>query len=119
MLYRNVVRRGLLAGAITAGTLVFGSGTVVAQPTEVKPGFNLFSREQEVQLGQQAAREAERQLPILRDANAQRYASEIISRLAQNAPDQGRQRLRRQRLRLARRPDVRQPRPHPGRAQRE
>jgi Zn-dependent protease with chaperone function len=86
MLQKHLIRRGLLAGAITAGTLAFGAGTVVAQPTEVKPGFNLFSRDQEIQLGQQAAREAERQLPLLRESRTQEYASEIIRRLAQNAP---------------------------------
>jgi beta-barrel assembly-enhancing protease len=86
MLLKNAIREGLLAGAITAGLLTFGAGTVLAQPTQVKPGFNLFSRDQEVQLGQQAAREAERQLPILRDGASQEYASELIRRLAQNAP---------------------------------
>jgi Zn-dependent protease with chaperone function len=89
MRLNNAVRRALLAGAITAGaagSLTVGAGDALAQGTQVKPGFNIFSREQELQLGQQAAGQAERQLPILRDGNAQEYAGEIIRRLAQNAP---------------------------------
>ena len=86
MLFHNAIRRGLLAGAITAGTLTFGAGTVLAQPTEVKPGFNLFSRDQEIQIGRQAAAEAERQLPVLRNGAAQQYVSRMIEQLAAAAP---------------------------------
>jgi Zn-dependent protease with chaperone function len=85
----QAVRRGVLAAAIAtgaAGSVAFTATEALAQPTEVKPGFNIFSREQEMQAGQQAAAQAERQLPILRDGRAQDYASEIVRRLAAQAP---------------------------------
>lgn len=85
----QVVRRGVLAAAIAtgaAGSVAFTATEALAQPTQVKPGFNIFSREQEMQAGQQAAAQAERQLPILRDSRAQEYVSEIVRRLAAQAP---------------------------------
>jgi len=59
---------------------------VVAQAGPARPGFNLFSRDQEIDLGRRSAAEVERQLPILRDASAQRFASGIVERLAAAAP---------------------------------
>ncbi len=86
----QAARRGVLASAIAfgaVGTLTLGApGDALAQGTQVKPGFNIFSKEQELEAGRQAAAEAERQLPILRDGNAQQYVSEVIRRLAAQAP---------------------------------
>src|SRR5512142_2765080 len=53
--------------------------------TRINPGFNLFSPEQDVQVGQQSAQQAEQQLPILRDATAQAYVNRIGQRLAAHA----------------------------------
>jgi Zn-dependent protease with chaperone function len=50
------------------------------------PGFNLFSVEQDIEIGRQSAVEAERQLPLLNDRNADRYLNEIIRKLATQAP---------------------------------
>ena len=86
----QALRRGVLASAIALGafgTLTLGvPGDALAQGTQVKPGFNIFSKEQELEAGQQAAAQAERQLPILRDSSAQPYVSELIRRLAAQAP---------------------------------
>lgn len=49
-------------------------------------GFNLFSVQQDVEIGQQAAAEAEQQLPLLNDAVTNRYLSRIVQRLAAQAP---------------------------------
>src|SRR5262245_61189318 len=64
--------------------LAMSAGLAQAQ-TKVKPGFNLFSPQDDVQVGQQSAVEAERQLPILRDASVQGYVNRIGQRLAANA----------------------------------
>src|SRR5205085_4496558 len=64
--------------------LVMSVGIAQAQ-TKVKPGFNLFSPQDDVQVGQQSAVEAERQLPILRDTAVQGYVNRIGQRLAANA----------------------------------
>lgn len=60
------------------------SGAVVAQ-TQVKSGFNVFSVEQDVEIGKQSAAEAERQLPLLRDSAVQGYVERVGRRLADAA----------------------------------
>jgi len=46
---------------------------------------NLFSVSQDVQAGRQAASQVERQMPILRDAQATSYVNAIVQRLADQA----------------------------------
>ncbi|HEV8365999.1 MAG TPA: M48 family metallopeptidase [Gemmatimonadaceae bacterium] len=75
----------LLAGAITIAPL---STPIDAQATvrRTPSGFNLFSTQQDVEIGRQAAAEAEQQLPILNDRATTRYLNQIIQRLAAVAP---------------------------------
>jgi predicted Zn-dependent protease len=48
-------------------------------------GFNLFSPEQDVQLGRQAAQQVEQQLPIVQNARVHDYVEEVMDRLARQA----------------------------------
>lgn len=57
-----------------------------AQRTRMKPGFNMFSPEQDVELGQQNAREAEKQLPMLNKPQVDDYLNRLGKRLAGYAP---------------------------------
>jgi Zn-dependent protease with chaperone function len=50
-----------------------------------KPGFNLFSVEQDVQLGQQSAEQIARQVPLLLDEQIVRYVRALGARLSQKA----------------------------------
>jgi len=61
------------------------AGFVSAQ-TRVKPGFNLFTVEQDQEIGRQSAAEAERQLPLLEDRSTTQYIDAIGRRLAAVAP---------------------------------
>ncbi len=70
--------------AATLATIPLSS-QVMAQ-TKVTPGFNLFSADQDVEIGRQSAAEVERQLPILNDSRVQRYVSAVGKRLAAEAP---------------------------------
>lgn len=65
--------------------LPLGSSQLIAQ-TKVSPGFNLFSPQQDVEVGQQSAAQVENQLPILRDRQIEGYVSDIGERLAAAAP---------------------------------
>jgi hypothetical protein len=84
-----LVRALLLALAIAAGTNGCGSGagtgTGRAAP-HFEPGFNLFSPEQDVQLGRQSAAQVVEQMPLLRDSEIQNYVGELGKRLAVHAP---------------------------------
>ncbi len=51
-----------------------------------KPGFNLFSPQQDVQVGREAAAQADKQLPLVNDAEVLRYVNDLGHRLAQVAP---------------------------------
>jgi predicted Zn-dependent protease len=65
-------------------TILLTAAVADAQ-TKIKSGFNLFSPEQDVEVGQQSAVEAEQQLPILNDTQVNSYVNQIGQRLAANA----------------------------------
>src|SRR5262245_60723560 len=50
------------------------------------PSFTLFTPEQDIEIGQRSAAEAERQLPMLDDASADRYVDALVKKLAAQAP---------------------------------
>lgn len=64
--------------------LALSAGVADAQ-TKVNPGWNMFSAQQDVEIGQQSAAQAEQQMPILRDAEVEAYVNRIGQRLAANA----------------------------------
>ena len=50
-------------------------------------GFNMFSAQEEVQAGQQASQQAQKQLPVLPDSNAvSKYVQSLGAQLASHAP---------------------------------
>jgi predicted Zn-dependent protease len=77
----DIRRRALPFGLLVllAGCATTGAG---AQGT----GFNLFSAEQDVQLGREAARQIEAQVRILGQPRATDYVEEIVHRLTAEAP---------------------------------
>ena len=54
--------------------------------TRLKPGWNLFSPDQDVEMGRQAAKDAEKQLPILNNRQATAYVDALGRQLAAHAP---------------------------------
>jgi predicted Zn-dependent protease len=73
----HVLSRRLAAAAVLA------LGLASAAPASA---INLFSQQQEIELGRRAAADAERQLPILRDGQVEGYVDAIVRRLAAAAP---------------------------------
>src|SRR5437762_3246446 len=67
-----------------AVALAMSVGIADAQ-TKIKSGFNLFSPQDDAQIGAQSAVEAEQQLPIVRDGSVENYVNRIGQRLAANA----------------------------------
>jgi len=70
-------RLQLLSSFVLASTLVFAAGV-----TQFKPGFNLFSKDQDVQLGREAAAQVEQQMQVVRDPRVQDYIRRIGQKLA-------------------------------------
>lgn len=57
-----------------------------ADRTSLKPGWNLFSPQQDVEMGRDVSKEAEQQLPILHDRQASAYIDALGKQLAARAP---------------------------------
>ena len=72
------------AAALVMAACLFAPAFAQAQ-TNIKPGFNLFKPEDDVQVGQQSAAQAEQQVPILNDSSVSGYVDAIGQRLAANA----------------------------------
>jgi len=61
------------------------AGGVAQAQTKINAGWNLFSPQQDAEIGAQSAAEAEQQLPILRDSTAEAYINRVGQKLASNA----------------------------------
>src|SRR5246127_3578084 len=71
---------------ILAVALVWAQG-----PTQFHPGFNLFSKDQDVQLGQENAAQVRKQMPVIKDPVLTEYVTRVGKRLvsAHEAPESG------------------------------
>ena len=79
--------RGAVYRALTLLLAVLlAAGDLAADRTQLKPGMNFFKPEEDIQLGQQAAKEAEQQLPLLKNAQVDEYLNQVGKRLARHAP---------------------------------
>lgn len=84
---RLCVVRSLVA-AVASVALVLAPVQLAqgAERTQLKPGWNMFSPEQDIQLGRQASQQAEKQLRMLNDPRVDRYLNELGKKLAAHAP---------------------------------
>ena len=79
----GLARRALALVAVLALTL---APAAQADRTKLKPGWNLFSPQQDVQIGRSNAQQAEQQLPIVRDSQITNYLNNLGRKLAGYAP---------------------------------
>jgi Zn-dependent protease with chaperone function len=77
--------RIFVAVACALAVAAAASGSASAQ-TKIKPGFNIFSVDQDKEIGQKSAAEAESQLPILHDRSIDAFVTAVGLRLAAVAP---------------------------------
>jgi Zn-dependent protease with chaperone function len=78
------IRSRIVMGFLVT-SMALAVGSAMAQ-TRIRPGFNLFSVQQDGEIGRQSAAEVERQLPIINDKAADQYINTIAKRLANVAP---------------------------------
>ncbi len=79
--FRSIALFGLIL-AVAAGAYAADSRT------KLKPGWNLFSPQQDIEMGRESAKEAEMQIPILNDRQSTAYIDSLGKRLASHAPGQ-------------------------------
>lgn len=61
-------------------------GSLFAERTQLKRGMNMYSIEQDKELGQQASAEADKAFPLVNDSQVTSYINRLGQRLAQHAP---------------------------------
>ena len=87
MLTNSTLRAAVAASMI--GVASFAPVSAVEAQVSIKrspSGFNLFSVQQDIDVGRQSAAEIERQLPILNDSRTNNFLGGIVARLAAQAP---------------------------------
>ena len=57
------------------------------QELKFKPGWNMFSPQQDVQVGRENAAQVDKELPLLQDATVERYVNELGRRLSAYTPN--------------------------------
>lgn len=72
--------------AILALAPFFAGSGFSADQVRFKPGFNLFSPKQDVQLGHDASADADKKLPLVTDSQVVSYVNDLGRRLAEFAP---------------------------------
>lgn len=71
---------------ILALVLALGLSVHADSRTQLKPGWNLFSPDQDVEMGRQVAKDAENQLSIIRNGDVAAYIDSLGKQLAARAP---------------------------------
>lgn len=65
--------------------LFLSPATPLGAQTSLKPGMNFFSVQQDVQLGREASKEAEKELELIRDPEAEAYLNNLGKRIARHS----------------------------------
>lgn len=78
------LRLAILAVVLSAASFAQG-------PTQIHPGFNLFTKQQDVQLGQETAAQVRKQMHVVNDPFLNAYVNQVGQRLAgaQEAQESG------------------------------
>lgn len=80
----SVCRLALMAGMIALFLSLVPAA--LAQRTKVKPGWNAFSPQQDVEIGKEVSKQAEAQLTLLNDKKVDDYLNRLGHRLSSKAP---------------------------------
>jgi len=79
--------KDFIAALVLAGLVFVPEVALGVQRLKFKPGFNLFSPQQDVQVGQEASADVDKQLPLVTDPEVVRYVNDLGRRLATFAPN--------------------------------
>ncbi len=82
-------RKQTTRGAAMAATVALALALAppgLADRTKLKPGWNLFSAQQDVEIGKEVSKQAEQQLVLLNDKKVDGYLDRLGKKLASKAP---------------------------------
>jgi Zn-dependent protease with chaperone function len=83
-----LAHRGI-AASFFLGLSLLSVSEASAQRSQLKPGWNKFSPQEDITLGKRAAADAEKQLPLCNAPKVDAYLTELGTRLAQKLPTGG------------------------------
>jgi predicted Zn-dependent protease len=91
---RGTLSAGLVGQTLRQSLALVASLALVLAPaawaadgrTVLKPGWNMFSPQQDIEVGQQVSLDAERQLPMLNNSRVDNYVNNLGRRLSAKAP---------------------------------
>ncbi len=78
--------RGLMGLMAMLSLAALAAPASPAQEPNFKPGYNLFSKQQDIQLGREASQEIEKEVRLVTDTQVVGYVSDLGQRLARLAP---------------------------------
>jgi Zn-dependent protease with chaperone function len=83
-----LVRMGRRVGAVALALVLVLAPvqTAMAERTPLKPGWNMFTPSQDIQIGKEASGQAEKQVPMLNDRRVDEYLGRLGQRIASRAP---------------------------------
>jgi predicted Zn-dependent protease len=84
----NSGRRNFAGLLILAGVALSPVLLLAVERLNFRPGFNLFSPAQDVEVGQKASEDVNKQLPLIHDSQVTGYVSSLGKKLAAIAPNQ-------------------------------
>jgi predicted Zn-dependent protease len=84
----NSKRRGFTGLLVLALAALSPVLLLAVERLSFRPGFNLFSPSQDVEVGQKVSEDVNKQLPLIRDSQVTGYVSNLGKRLARLAPNQ-------------------------------
>ena len=85
------MKRAILLASAIAVVLGFGIPSFAQGPHRFQPGFNLFSKQQDVQLGEESAAQVRKQMTVISDPVLTAYVNRVGKRLvtSQEATESG------------------------------
>lgn len=86
MRFTRTKRAGVLAAALAAALALPCTQAAAPKQKTIKPGFNLFSKEQDVQMGAEYASQVEREMPVVNNADLNKWMHTVGEKLAK-APE--------------------------------
>ena len=86
--YRRSVKtlRQSMALIAVLAVLMAPAARAAADRTALKPGWNMFSPQQDIEVGQQVSLDAERELPMLKNSRVDNYVNNLGRKLSAKAP---------------------------------